>query len=90
MPRFFISPKDLSEGVARISGDDARHIARSLRMADGDKITVCDGTGMEYDGSLSYIRDEECLATVEGSVESSREPERKITLYMAYRKGDKL
>jgi 16S rRNA (uracil1498-N3)-methyltransferase len=59
-------------------------------MAVGDKITVCDGTGMEYDCSLSYIRDEECLATVEGSVESSREPERKITLYMAYPKGDKL
>lgn len=90
MPRFFISPKDLSEGVARISGDDARHIARSLRMAVGDRITVCDGTGMEYDCSLSYIRDEECLATVESSVESSREPERKITLYMAYPKGDKL
>ena len=47
MPRFFIKSEDISEGVAVIRGQDAFHIARSLRMAVGDPITVSDGEGVD-------------------------------------------
>ena len=90
MPRFFVTPEAICDGEITISGDDARHIARSLRMAVGDEVTVSDGCGMEYVCHLSKIRDEECTAEVISKSESKREPKSRVTLYMAYPKGDKL
>ena len=90
MPRFFVAPEDISEGKITISGQDAFHIARALRMAVGDEITVSDGLGTEYTATLSRIRDDSCLADVVAERQSSSESPVLITLYMAMPKGDKL
>lgn len=90
MPRFFVNKEAVSEGEIAISGADAHHIARSLRMAEGDTITVCDGSGKEYHSTLTRIRDEECICRIDEICESLTEPPCNITLYMAYPKGDKL
>ena len=37
MPRFFVDKDQIDGSSLRITGDDARHIARSLRMAEGDE-----------------------------------------------------
>lgn len=90
MPRFFIPTEQCSEDTVRILGEDARHIARSLRMAVGDAVTVCDADGRVYECRLSHIRDEEVLGTVECVREGDGEPPYRVTVYMAYPKGDKL
>ncbi|MBR2466045.1 MAG: 16S rRNA (uracil(1498)-N(3))-methyltransferase [Clostridia bacterium] len=90
MPRFFVTSDAVSGGVISIKGDDAYHIARSLRMAVGDAVTVSDGEGREYFCTLSRIRDEECLCDISECAPASAESPVKITLYMAYPKGDKL
>ena len=90
MPRFFVNPEDISEGKIIISGQDAFHIARALRMAVGDGITVSDGTGKEYSATLTKIRDDLCEASVSEERISSSESPVEITLYMAIPKGDKL
>jgi 16S rRNA (uracil1498-N3)-methyltransferase len=92
MPRFFITPDNINEenATAAITGDDARHIARSLRMAEGDEVTVCDGCGTEYICTLSRIRDDECRLNLIEKRPATTEPKTKITLLMAYPKGDKL
>ena len=59
-------------------------------MAVGDRITLSDGEGLDYSAVLEVIRDEECIARIEGLSESLTEPKTSITLYMAYPKGDKL
>ena len=88
MPRFFVSPEDIEENSIKIAGDDARHIARSLRMAVGDSITVADGEGGIFSCRLTHIRDELC----ECEIISKKEPEEnpRVTLFMGYPKGDKL
>lgn len=92
MPRFFTSPDNISldTGEAVIFGNDARHVARSLRMAVGDTVTVCDGLGNEYECRLTYIRDEECRSKIVSVNKTKSEPPKPITLYMAYPKSDKL
>lgn len=90
MPRFFVNKTQIENGALFIEGDDARHIARSLRMAVGDEITVCDGEGNEYVSSLTRIRDERCDCKISEIRASSAEPKSKITLFMAYPKSDKL
>ena len=90
MPRFFVDRENISEGELIIQGQDAFHIARSLRMAVGDELTVCDGLGMDYDCTLTRIRDEECVCAIHSTRTSHTEPNYTVTLYMAYPKGDKL
>jgi 16S rRNA (uracil1498-N3)-methyltransferase len=90
MPRFFVDKEAVSDTAVTITGPDARHIARALRMAVGDVITVADGTGLEYTAVLTKIRDEGC----EGAIESERlgfgESAVSVTLFMGYPKSDKL
>ena len=90
MPRFFITSDDINEGTAVIRGQDAFHIARSLRMAVGDSITVSDGEGVDYTLRLTKIRDEECVGEITDSAPSLVESPALISLYVAYPKGDKL
>ncbi len=90
MPRFFTPSDGVGDGFITIKGDDAFHIARSLRMAEGDEITVCDMQGNEHLCRLTRIRDEECECAVISTKTGDTEPPVEITLYMAYPKGDKL
>ena len=90
VPRFFVSQTDISDGKIIISGQDARHIARSLRMAVGDAVDVADGEGGEYSCRLVKIRDEECIAEILESRTSVCESPVRTTLFMAMPKGDKL
>ncbi len=90
MPRFFVPSDQIEDGRVRILGDDAYHIARALRMAVGDTLTVADMRGGEHLCRLLSIRDTECLLEILESREGTSEPPIPITLYMAYPKGDKL
>lgn len=90
MPRFFIDKTQIENTSLYIIGDDARHIARSLRMAVGDEVTVCDGEGAEYISRLTKIRDERCDAEITKKVISKSEPKSNIRLFMSYPKSDKL
>ncbi len=90
MPRFFAEKNSISDGKIFIFGDDAFHIARSLRMAVGDELVISDGEGTEYLCTLLKIRDDECECEVKVSRRAEAESPVRITLYMAYPKGDKL
>lgn len=90
MARFFVKKEAIEDSVIRICDKDAFHIARSLRMAVGDKLTVCDESGTEYSCELTRIRDDECLCAIESESIGKTESPVDITLYMAYPKGDKL
>lgn len=98
MPRFFADGgpiSDQSEDESKreyfiITGDDAFHIARSLRMAVGESITVCDGKGKEYLCRLESITDSRVEATVIEGRSSSSEPNFFAYLFQALPKGDKL
>ncbi len=87
MPRFFAEqPPEI--GVISLFGDDARHIGRSLRMAVGERITVCFG-GTDYLCRLDKISDAGVIASVI-SESPSKEPSVSLTLYQALPKTDKL
>ena len=90
MPRFFVDKNNIEENRILINGADAHHIARSLRMAEGDEAIVCDGEGAEYRCTLTRIRDEECECSIIEALDSMTESPVSITLCMAYPKGDKL
>lgn len=90
MPRFFVDESAATGNTVAVTGSDARHIARSLRMAVGDTITVCTPSGREHVCRLTRIRDDLCEAEILSSRASAGEPPTEIRLYVAYPKGDKL
>ncbi len=91
MPRFFIQREQVIENTVHLYGEDAHHIARSLRMAVGDALTVCDMQGVEYEGRIeSFAEDREVIIRVERTQQSEREPRCRITVFQALPKGDKL
>lgn len=87
MPRFFSD--DITEYTAVISGSDAVHIGRSLRMRIGDDLIVCKN-GIEYSTSIQSISDEQVICRVNSSCKSIAEPDIELTLFQAIPKGDKL
>ena len=91
MPRFFIKQEQINDGRVSIVGEDAHHAARSLRMAVGDELTVCDEVGNEYLCSISeFFDDREVIATVKSQKRSETESPYHISLFQALPKGDKL
>lgn len=90
MPRFFVSSENVEQCALRIVGDDAWHIARSLRMAVGERITACDEGGNVHECVLEKITDDEVVARIESSGRAESESPVCITLYQALPKGDKM
>ena len=92
MPRFFVSKENINEEerIISILGEDAFHIARSLRMAVGDGLTVCDGEGRDYDCTLTKIRDSEVNCEILNVIDCPAEPPYKATVYQALVKGERL
>lgn len=88
MPRFFT--QDVDVDTARITGPDATHITRVLRMHPGEKLTVCDLAGHDY---LCEI-----LSADTGAVElrvlertlTVAEPGVRVTLFQGVPKADKM
>lgn len=90
MPRFFVQQNQIEDNYITISGEDAHHISRSLRMAAGEHITVSDMNKNEYDCILEVFADGYVKAKIVDKYVSSAELPIKIHLYQALPKGDKL
>lgn len=91
MPRFFVRQGAIQGKSIILSGEDAHHIARSLRMAVGESLTVCDMQGNEYDCRiLSFLDDREVTVEIERTRAPQNEPPCRIRLFQALPKGDKL
>jgi 16S rRNA (uracil1498-N3)-methyltransferase len=52
MSRFYVSPEKVGKKDILIDGKEAHHILDVMRMQDGDKVVVFDGTGSEYIGFI--------------------------------------
>ena len=91
MPRFFVKQDQIFDNSITILGEDAHHISRSLRMAIGDRITVCDMRGNEYDCAImSFENDTEVSVEILEKRHSENESPIYIRLFQALPKGDKL
>lgn len=88
MPRFFTG--DFFDNKARVSGDDARHIAKSLRMREGEELELCDLNGFDYRASLVLVSPDSVVAEILEKKPCLTEPAAKLSLFQALPKSDKL
>ncbi|MBQ2725449.1 MAG: 16S rRNA (uracil(1498)-N(3))-methyltransferase [Clostridia bacterium] len=71
-----------------VTGDDAEHIARVLRMKAGERVTACDEHGIEYE-TVVQSTGQEVLLAVHSSHPSENEPPYRAVVYQALVKGDR-
>ncbi len=73
-----------------LEGEQARHIAKALRMKVGDMLTVTDGSGRDYGCMITAISKETVTLKVCYQQASDSEPSCRVTLYQGVPKGSKL
>lgn len=72
-----------------ISGEDAQHIRKSLRMRHGEKLSLVSPNGKEHLCEIENIG-ENIEVKVISSKTCEQEPSLKVTLYQGLTKGDKM
>ncbi len=88
MPRFFL-PAAPGEGETfTITGEDAAHISRSLRMRPGERITVAGG-GDESEAEIIRITPDAVHARALSKKRCESEPPLRYRLFQCIPKGDK-
>ena len=88
MPRFFV--ESVENDFIEINGDDARHIALSLRMKKGESLVLCDGKGREAEAVIREAFPESVVLDITERRNSIAEPKTEVVLYQALPKFDKL
>ncbi|WP_040196388.1 16S rRNA (uracil(1498)-N(3))-methyltransferase [Candidatus Soleaferrea massiliensis] len=88
MPRFFIDVPPVSDTVT-LTGEDARHLSRSLRMKEGEAVTVSDQQGTDYRCTIRELGQDHVLLYIEDAVPCHTEPSVRVRLYQALAKSDK-
>lgn len=88
MARFFVEPNELKSDFLVLTGENADH-AKVLRLKAGEKVTVCDGAGRECVCTVSDVSPGQIGLVVEQEQAASTEAAVKVSVYMAFAKGDK-
>ncbi len=90
MQKFFKNSRDIEQNEITLDGADARHICFSLRMAEGEKIIVCDGDGTDCLCELVRLTGDTVTARVVSRGPCESEPPYRAALYQAVAKGDRM
>lgn len=89
MTRFFVTPVELQPDFLVLTGENAQH-AKVLRIKCGEEVLVCDGQGAEAVCTVSDVSPGQVSLVVKKRQDSASEAAVKVSLYMAFSKGDKL
>lgn len=89
MAWFFASDNIVSDEYL-ITGEDARHIGKSLRMREGEEVSLVTPERMLCRCEIKTITADSVLVTVLGREECPTEPDVRVTLYQCLSKGEKM
>jgi 16S rRNA (uracil1498-N3)-methyltransferase len=90
MARFFVSGDSIKQNKAVITGSDAKHIARVLRLLPGEVIWLAAGDNREFAARITKITNQEVVCEIIAGKEICTEPPVQITLYQGLPKGGKM
>jgi len=90
MQRYFVSDAQRTEGFFTITGEDARHISKVMRMKPGDSILVCDEAGQTFLCEIQENNETNVFCLIKENLVETNELPIKVTLAQGLPKGDKL
>ena len=87
---WFFADTDITTEYYTVTGEDAAHIVRSLRMKVGEALTLCTPDGRRHDCEIAAFGADSVEVKVLASTVCEQEPTVRIALYIALMKGDKI
>ncbi|RIX54193.1 16S rRNA (uracil(1498)-N(3))-methyltransferase [Paenibacillus nanensis] len=90
MQRYFVAPEQIKDGVVTITGEDAHHAARVMRMKPEDRFIACDGQGRTALAAVVEASPQEVRAEVLELLPLDSEPRWSVTIAQSLPKGDKM
>lgn len=89
MQRYFLDNKHFHDGYVNITGDDAKHIVRVMRMKVGNEIICCNTKGFCYLTEITNITNDTVTAKVISQEMKKVELPIHVTIAHGLPKGDK-
>jgi 16S rRNA (uracil1498-N3)-methyltransferase len=90
MARFYVPHPQIEDGILRVEGDEVRHIRKVLRLRAGDALSIFDGSGKEYEGTLVKEGSASVSIRVQTIFPSQRESDLEIIFAQSLLKGEKM
>lgn len=90
MPKFFIDKNTIQNENVTISGGDAVHISKVLRLTEGDTLTLCDGEGTDYCGVITSLTKDAVMFSLTDAHPCLAEPKLSVTLFQGLPKQGKM
>jgi 16S rRNA (uracil1498-N3)-methyltransferase len=87
--RFFVESPIGDASTARLTGDEAQHLAKVMRAKPGDEIIAFDGSGWEFVARVAAISKAAVDLEIVARAEVNRELPPALTMAVALPKGDR-
>ena len=89
MPDRYFVESPIAGPHARLEGAEAHHLAHVMRAKPGERVTLFDGSGAEFEARVETVGRSSVELSVLERAEVDRELARRITLAVALPKGDR-
>ncbi|ABB15107.1 16S rRNA (uracil(1498)-N(3))-methyltransferase [Carboxydothermus hydrogenoformans] len=90
MPYFFLPPGQTQGDYAYLTGDDAKHVAKVLRIKPGEKLTLQDDQEFRYLCQVIAVRKDLVQLKILEKKKVVTRPPVNVTLVQGVPKGDKM
>jgi 16S rRNA (uracil1498-N3)-methyltransferase len=88
--RFYIPPEKVDTACPEITGSEAGHICRVLRLSNGDEVELFDGTGSGYRAQIVSVAPDHVRLSIVASYPLTTESPARITLAQGFLKENKM
>lgn len=90
--RYFIEDLKADDTACSVylTGDEAYHLAVVMRAKRGERVTLCEGKGSDFDCVVENADKDSVFLTINSIYKSVSEPSIRVILYVGYPKQDKL
>ena len=86
--RYFLTT--INGDIATVQGAEASHLVKVMRIKEGDSVVLTDRSGWDYNAVAREVGKDEITFDVVSKEKNPAEPTKKLTVYMALPKSDKL
>jgi 16S rRNA (uracil1498-N3)-methyltransferase len=90
MHKYFVKPEQFSGETVTLTGDDAHHAVRVMRMSPGDCVVVSDGAGQEALARITEAGGGQVTAAIVERLSTAAEPPVDVWIAQCLPKGDRL
>lgn len=87
---WFFAEQDICSNQYILTGENAKHISKVLRMRMGEELTVVTPNQTQYECRITEFINNDVVVDVISSKPCENEPDVFVTLYQALPKGDKM